>query len=405
MIVTGFFPPRPGGGSETLRALLHWLDPREYVVVTAGSPPDEARTTPVTGATVHRVSWALPVRWRGHQLVETLQIPLAAVRAARLARRMRCRVILGVCPDLQFMAVAYLAHRLTGLPLAVYLLDLIREVGHRGYLGALAGWLHSRIVEEARPLWAVTPAMVDHLRATSPAPVELLRHCYNEAIPDEPPAPQSGGRGLDVCFGGAVYDVNATSLARVVRAVGQTPGARLNICGPTPSAVLERHGLMAPHVRPGFFGERRELLAFLAAQDVLVACLSWPDESSMGVDELATIFSTKIREYLAQGRPILVHCPEQYFLARFMREHDCAWVVSERSEGAIAAALQHIQTDVVTRRRRCVNALAAARGFAGARVAGQFRASLAERGWGPRGSISSPATPTLPVADQPNPQR
>lgn len=377
LIVSGFFPPRPGGGSEVLRNLLNWLDPTEYVVATGGLPPDEVKTTPVAGARVHLLSWASPVHWKGHQLTKMLQIPLAAIRAARLARRERCRAILGVYPDLQFMAVAYLAHRMTRLPLAAYLLDLFEEQGHGGYLGVLARWLQARVLRSARPLWTISQAMADHLRGTQSVPAEPLLHCYNEPIPEVPPVTGDFSKdGLALFFCGAVYDINAASLGRVVRVAGRLAGARVNVFGPNPRKLLERYDLLAPHVQTGFFSHRADLLAFMATQDVLLACLSWPDESWVGSKELSTIFSTKLPEYFAQGRPILVHCPDDYFLARFVREHDCAWVVSERSEDAIGRTIEQIWSDAGTRSRRCANALAAARLFAGDRVTLQFLRAL-----------------------------
>jgi hypothetical protein len=59
-------------------------------------------------------------------------------------------------------------------------------------------------------------------------------------------------------------------------------------------------------------------------------------------DELGTIFPTKTPEYLAAGRPILVHCPENYFLARFFQKHECGLVVSERSVDALVRGCQRL---------------------------------------------------------------
>lgn len=375
LIVSGFFAPRPGGGAETLRNLLHWIDPSTYRVVTAGRPRGEPETTPIAEARVHRCSWALPFGAKGQQLVQTLQIPLATLRAAWIARRGGCRTIVGVCPDLQFMAVAYLTHRLTGLPLAVYLLDLIDEGGHTGYLGALARWLQRGILKRARVVWTISEATADHIRTALRTPAEALPHCYNEPIAAAPEP--AAGTGCSLLFCGNVYDINSAALARVLRAAGRVPGAVAHVVGPNSSETLARiDGGAGDHVKADFLDSRADVLGFMRAQDVLVACLSWPEESWVGVKELATIFPTKLPEYLAQGRPILVHCPEDYYLARFVREHDCGWVVSERSEDAIVRALDEIRRDAGLRRTRCENALATAWRFAGHAIARQFLAGL-----------------------------
>ena len=62
----------------------------------------------------------------------------------------------------------------------------------------------------------------------------------------------------------------------------------------------------------------------------------------MHKDELSTIFPTKTPEYLATGNLIIVHCPENYFLAKFFRKHNCGIVISEQSDEAIEKVLRGI---------------------------------------------------------------
>src|SRR3989442_10206343 len=138
------------------------------------------------------------------------------------------------------MAVAYLTHRLTGLPLAVYLLDLIDEGGHRGYLGALARWLQRRMLAAARVVWTISEATAEHLRTELGAAAEALPHCYNETIPESPGVEPATADGLSILFCGNVYDINEASLARVVRAAKRVPGAVAHVVGPNTSETLAR---------------------------------------------------------------------------------------------------------------------------------------------------------------------
>ncbi|MFM8485347.1 MAG: glycosyltransferase, partial [Bacteroidota bacterium] len=62
-------------------------------------------------------------------------------------------------------------------------------------------------------------------------------------------------------------------------------------------------------------------------------------------------------EYLASGVPIVVHCPGDYFLAAFFREHACGLVISVRDENEITAQLtaflanKPLQMEMVARAR------------------------------------------------------
>lgn len=332
---------------------------------------------PLPGARIIYTSSNRRIDAKGHQLWSVLQIPFAARRTAALALREGCKAIVGIFPDLQYMTAAYLAHRVSGLPLAAYLHDFMVEANTSGYLGALARWLQPRVFRRAHPLWVISDGMRDHLKGAYGVTSRTLSHAYNEPIPNDLSRTAFPTGGLRLFFSGAVYAANAASLARIARAVARLPRTRLTVFGPNSPELLRRHGLVGPHVRTGFLAERAELLRFMQTQDVFVSCLSWPDESWFGRQELAAIFSTKLPEYLAQGRPILVHCPEHYFLACFFRTHECGWIVSERSEDAVLDTLREIDEDVHIRERRCRNALEVARRFAGERVAQQFSDELA----------------------------
>ena len=382
LIVSGWFPPRPGGSAALMANILQWFDPRDYVVATGTPPPDEPRTTTLAGARVVHVSRYRRLRGRGHQLFTAAQIPLAAWRTARLARTENAGVILGVFPDLQHLAVAYLAHRWSGRPLAAYLHDFILEAGYGSYLGALARWLHPRLLASARPVWTMSDAMSERFARVHGVPTTPLVHPYNEPIPERV-APRAPGHPLRALFGGSVAPANGAALARVARALARV-GARLTILGPNPPETLARYGLDLPHVSAAFLPDRAAVLQAMRDHDVLVSTLSWADESWVGEEEVATMFPTKLPEYLAQGRPVLGHCPAHYTMAAFMAEHECGWVVTERSEDALATAFAEITADAPAREKRAANALVTARRFAGPRIAAQFRDELAAAAGGAR---------------------
>ena len=84
-------------------------------------------------------------------------------------------------------------------------------------------------------------------------------------------------------------------------------------------------------------------------------------------------------------RPILLHTPGDYFIARFYRQWDCGLVVDDPSPEALAAGLRSIGSDEELRARLVRNALRAATTFEGRRVASRLRAVLDEAvGNGPR---------------------
>ena len=139
---------------------------------------------------------------------------------------------------------------------------------------------------------------------------------------------------------------------------------------------LESKGFNRGLFEVAFMGKRQDLLDTLRRQQMHLLALSWPDESSVHEDELGTIFPTKTIEYLASGRPILLHCPEHYFLARFCRQHQCALVVSERDPEALRAAIKRMVSDKEFTDELRRNGLKAAASFSVDAVTQTFQSGL-----------------------------
>jgi hypothetical protein len=73
---------------------------------------------------------------------------------------------------------------------------------------------------------------------------------------------------------------------------------------------------------------------------------------------------------------MLAHAPLDCYLTRFLKEHDCALVVTEPSVPALLKAMRRLGADQALRACLVRNALRAAEMFEGRRVAGLLRRYL-----------------------------
>jgi glycosyltransferase involved in cell wall biosynthesis len=176
-------------------------------------------------------------------------------------------------------------------------------------------------------------------------------------------------------WAGATYGINHKAVARVATAL-QSLDCGFLLTTTATTQDLAQQGIAGDHLRTTFFPRREDYLAALREQGVLILALNRPDEGTLHADELATIFPSKTPEYLASGRPILVHCPEQYFLARFMRQHQCGLIVSERSEAALADAIGWLLADSPEVRQLRQAALVAAQQFSPEAIAARLRNAI-----------------------------
>jgi glycosyltransferase involved in cell wall biosynthesis len=119
---------------------------------------------------------------------------------------------------------------------------------------------------------------------------------------------------------------------------------------------------------------RDEVISRLQEADIVV--LPHGFSGRLPPEEYTTIFPTRTIEYLLCGRPILAHSPPDCYLTRFLKEHQCAFVVDEPSVPALLEAIGRLRSDRGLRTQLVHNALHAAEMFQASRVAATLRAQL-----------------------------
>jgi glycosyltransferase involved in cell wall biosynthesis len=392
LVVTESFPPRPGGSSTVMSNLLACFDPASFTVATGANTRGGATET-LPGMRVHRlVSSPAQLPYRVRRWWHSRQLDGLSGRLLRLVKRERPAVIVGVYPDLHFLRAAREVAREASIPWAVYLHDTMAESEASGPNAAAAAELQEHVFAEASEILVMSRGIADLYWRKYGLECTPVEHIYPEPSGSgapEAPLPQ-------VFWGGSFHTINSRALARVSRAV-QRAGRTLLLTTHQTGAQLASIGVTGAHVRTAFFSRRSDYLRAVRSQGVLLLALDGPDESTMHPEELATIFPTKTPEYLAAGRPILVHCPEHYFLARFIREHGCGLVVSDRSAEALAAAIERLLSCPEEARSMVAAARGAVSIFGAERVSAIFKAAVertARCSWGERAG-SSPHNPSM----------
>ena len=88
---------------------------------------------------------------------------------------------------------------------------------------------------------------------------------------------------------------------------------------------------------------------------------------------IKTSATSKLGEYLASKRPILVHAPADSFIAWYLRKHDCGLVVDHEDTEALARAIENILGNTGLQQRLSANAWERARSeFGTKRVQAKF---------------------------------
>jgi len=320
--------------------------------------------------------WPLRWPWRAAIWWRALQFPLLLLRCVLLVRRRRCTAILVVFPHQTFLLAGYLAAACTGAKLLPYFHDTYVE-NCSGLSLRFARWLQARVFARASHVFVMSEGMVELYREHYPGlRCSALLHSFNEVLPDFTPPPEPGS-GLRFAICGTISESCEEATVRVCEAIAQVQGASLMFLSGTPSSSLRQLGVL----RDGVCHETvspDQVVPRLRNADIAVLPLGF--RGPLSPDEYRTAFPTRTIDYLICGRPILAHAPAEWYLTRFLREHDCALLVTEPSVSALLQAVERLRADQALRARLVRNALRAAEMFDARRVARLLRTHVS-RNW------------------------
>ena len=362
-LVSSVLPPGDSSHAAVIHRLLRDLDPESYCLITSGTDGRSSEAGRLRGA--HYYLPPAPRLTRGYRMGLRLWRErvnfgvgvLARARAiGRILRRERCDAVVACTGGLEVLDFpsAYLASRRTGARFYAYLLD---QYGHMvtTVLGKhIFAHLEPRLVKGAAAVIVPNELQRDDMRRRYGIDVSVIHNPCDLAEyggPAKADADDSAIARADerrIVYTGSIGPLHyepfrtlLTAMARLDRSL------TLHLYTGQARARLESEGIRGPVV----FHPPQPLSAMAALQqraDLLFLPLAL---RSKHADIVRTAAPGKMSEYLAAGRPILVHAPPDSFLARYFREHQCGVVVDRRDPAELAAAIESVLTDPALRGR------------------------------------------------------
>ena len=348
--VSNSLPPAWSGQSVVIGRLLAPLDPQSYCLITQQPAASDAlhwiASLPARRHQLPREATAKRLARPGAWPVTVLgglaaTVFVRARRIADLARRDGCGAIVGATADLANLPASFLAARLIDARFYAYLFDSYEFQWIRPIDRWLARRLGNVMFRRAQGVIVPNDALRleveqrHHVQATIvPNPFEHL------APPAADPAPRADGE-VTILFSGAVYHVNAGAFRNLVAALA-LPGLErvtLHLYTAQSAEELAAHRILGervfvhPHVPPA------EAALLQQRADILFLPYAF---NSPVPEIIRTSTPSKMSDYLAAARPILVHAAADALVCDYFRAHRCGVVVDRDEPAALAAALAEL---------------------------------------------------------------
>lgn len=283
---------------------------------------------------------------RCKELVDWLLIVPASLYGLILVRRSRAQVILSVTHGTLFVA-AWLTALLSHVPLVLIVHDDWSAGVGRGKAlhRSIASAIFRRTLRGAARVYAVSDEMRHHLErdlgvesevqlpATDPDPIPRREVDNGEAERTRICLAYAGT--LSASLDGL------RTLAALLRTHENPPAGycELHIFAPVHPSWLRSAGLGPPTVVARGWTAQSELQPALAEADILFLPYSF-ERIDEGITRLS--FPSKLADYLAVGKPVLLFGPHYSPVVRYARRHGFAEIVDTPDPTALRAALNRL---------------------------------------------------------------
>lgn len=352
------FPPANRGGGDTLLLRLLQTYPADSLfLVTSGRRKQDLASGPfdkhaallfpeITGSKHHGIAHL----W---MLLDRLLTPVLALAIAAKIRRWKPGVTLSVAHGYYFLAAA-VAARLTGVPFVLIVHDdwvaMNRSIRvFRHFTRPLFGWA----LRQASQVFAVCPEMQTHLEREYGVGSEVQ---YPATFPN----PRSAAGPIRIppriVFAGCIYGNVCGTLDTLVRVVKNHGGMELHLYSQLTQENLRELNWNDPAVHNHGWIAPANLRRALAEADILFLPLSFDGPYAYYSE---TSFPSKLADYLAAGRPILVAGPSDSSAVRHARAFRYADIATDCTGSALFDALERLLSDGEYRRQLASNAMRA----------------------------------------------
>lgn len=372
LFVTNAYPPTPAAAAVVHKNLLDNFHADVFAIATTKTGFEnkmvdnrEVRQSMINYSLEH-------FSGKLHKFSLSFQRKWGLLNLDRIIKREKPAAIVASYPDMHFLEMGYRAAKKHELPFFPFFHDTMAEALFNTPLRLRAKNLQDEVFAYSKEIFVMSDGMADLYKKKYGLKAIPLKHTYNEPIPNTLP---TGVPEKMALWGGDVYDINQRGVKRISDFL-KNNGYGLMMTTGRSYSDLALLGIRGSHIKRYFFPSRADYIDNLKKMEILILAIDWPDESKMHEDELATIFPTKTIEYLAAGRPIIVHCPEHYFLSKFFKKHDCGILVNTRDPGEINKLISSPLEDLELLQKRVRNGFLTLQQFNGKKIGRMFKNTI-----------------------------
>lgn len=334
LIIVRALPYESTGTPSVIRNLLEYLDSASFVVF--GGKPNPAKIVHVR--LDHKMYSIYQPYFRGARHLRWLLFIPAIFYGIYIIRKEDIRNIIGVFQDEYFLSLAFVLSKLfPKLRFYPYLMDMYAEqyprrvkwqgkIFHRAHTILTLNIGIRRVLEQRYPAlqFAVVPMIIP----------KDDNHRSNIQV-------NTASNVFTIVFSGTVNSDRIEPLKVLIKYVGKRQNIRFAYLSPTSESELRSYGVFSENCSLKYCSSKSELLTELAKADLLYIPISFNYRKEKYL-QMKTVFGAKTIEYLLVDKPILVHCPGDYFTSEIFSEYGAGYILNSLDEAEVELYLNDL---------------------------------------------------------------
>lgn len=360
-IVSHILPPSPSGQAMVLFRLLSSLSEDKYLLISRenyeGAEYGGEISAKLPGKYYHLMS-----RFRLPQLnlfiLDYISIAINALigiynRAKQITKIVKeedIDVLLACTGDPYDLPAAYLASKWTNIPFVPYMFDDYAYQWTGGYR-SISRRLEPIVLRNAKCVIVPNEYMQkEYDQRYSVRSTVIHNSCHLPNLEDLDKAEKIFRlREVNIIYAGAIYHAHYDAFRNLIEAIARLErnDVKVHIYTAQPESELKQNGISGPAVIYHSHINESEVPKVLRQADILFLPLAF---NSPIPEVIKTSAPGKMGEYLAVGRPVIVHAPRDSFVSWFFRKNNCGVVVDKNDPIILAKEINQLISKPETQR-------------------------------------------------------
>lgn len=354
-ILSHILPPSGSGQAIILSRLFSNIDSKEYFVISSRLTSD-SDTRPVCAPLAAKTySLAIPHKvpivshFKLELVIQILNFGIQTIckylKLSKILKQERCNTLIACSGDLFDIPAAYLASRRYNVSFIPYLFDDY-YYQWTGINRLIAGKILDHIFLKCKTAIVPNEALQkEYIARYDLIPTVIHNPCdftaINKAVPQTSHFDKST---YNIVYTGSIYHAHYDAFKNLLVAIDHLNDitVRLHLFTEQSPEELSANGLDSDHIINHPHVSQTEIYSILKCADILFLPLAF---NSPIHEVIKTSAPGKTGEYLAAGRPILVHAPPDSFISCFFKENCCGVVVDRTDSKFLAESIQRIRNN------------------------------------------------------------